>query len=511
MSSKYQNPIAVQALEELLQRAQRAELTAEEKVVLEGQLSKFPEAREIAVDLMMDEAILEDSLASLQMEEVTGDRRRALFALPSIPSRDRSKRSAFIRGLAAVAMLLFGFFLGDSGRSRDRIDSSESTMVAAPQPIAELVRGVDISFERTTFDLGRHKFDKGIAELRFRSDVNLVIEAPADFTILDDKKMQLREGRLRALVGEGGKGFEVVAPDVGLVDLGTEFGLTVTPGQSTDVHVFSGEVELSDGQSLLLAREGYAARWKKGRQEETFVEPDDKGFESPASLQMREARAQWDAWLADPATLLCYDFSGKGNQVINLAKPGLANGTIKGPRRVSGRTDDETALLFDQEGDHVAINLPDIPGSATFSAWIWPEIPETSQGAILNSAGFEPGDLHWQVTRNASVRGGAHSLFEMVGRGGVLQFGQWNHVALVIDRTKAKCFFYINGTVVSYNWLMGSQPLLPGLATLGDWLEPNGYPQRRGFRGRIAQLVISGRAIDHEEMKTISQRGAPKR
>src|SRR5207247_1023470 len=49
---------------------------------------------------------------------------------------------------------------------------------------------------------------------------------------------------LRATVPPQATGFTIRSPKLDLVDRGTEFGLDVTDGGKTDVHVFQGKVEL---------------------------------------------------------------------------------------------------------------------------------------------------------------------------------------------------------------------------------------------------------------------------
>ena len=74
-------------------------------------------------------------------------------------------------------------------------------------------------------------------------------EGPAEIEILDESRVVCRLGRLRAHVPEPARGFAVLAPSFELVDLGTEFGLSVLDNGMAEVHVFDGKVELYDAET----------------------------------------------------------------------------------------------------------------------------------------------------------------------------------------------------------------------------------------------------------------------
>jgi hypothetical protein len=75
--------------------------------------------------------------------------------------------------------------------------------------------------------------------------VKLVIEGPADWTIDGDNNATLKRGKLVATVPKQAVGFTVVTPTARLVDLGTEFGVRVSDGGSTELLVLRGAVDAS--------------------------------------------------------------------------------------------------------------------------------------------------------------------------------------------------------------------------------------------------------------------------
>jgi len=87
------------------------------------------------------------------------------------------------------------------------------------------------------------ELEYGLAELEFASGAKVILEGPAEFTVVGNNASNLGLGRLAATVPEGAQGFTVATPDLEIVDLGTEFGVAVEDGGNTDVHVFKGMVE----------------------------------------------------------------------------------------------------------------------------------------------------------------------------------------------------------------------------------------------------------------------------
>lgn len=81
----------------------------------------------------------------------------------------------------------------------------------------------------------------GIVKLLYDNDVEVLIEAPAEYQIESSGAIRLNYGRLFARVSEAGKGFSVFTRNTKIVDLGTEFGVYADPLNKTELHVFKGK------------------------------------------------------------------------------------------------------------------------------------------------------------------------------------------------------------------------------------------------------------------------------
>jgi len=87
----------------------------------------------------------------------------------------------------------------------------------------------------------------GIAKLVFDNNTRVVIEAPAEFEIMDSDHIKIKYGRVYATVPPEAIGFTLTTPNSKIIDLGTEFGVQTDPYGSTELHVIKGKTTLVAG------------------------------------------------------------------------------------------------------------------------------------------------------------------------------------------------------------------------------------------------------------------------
>ena len=132
--------------------------------------------------------------------------------------------------------------------------------------VAILTRAVDVIWEEggpapvigSALATEVLRIRSGVLQLEFYGGVTLVAEGPAEIELKAIDRIACRSGKLRARVPPSARGFRVDSPAVDLVDLGTEFGMRIVPGQKSEVHVFDGKVELYETGSP----SGRAAKWE---------------------------------------------------------------------------------------------------------------------------------------------------------------------------------------------------------------------------------------------------------
>lgn len=96
---------------------------------------------------------------------------------------------------------------------------------------------------------GRFRLAEGVAKLVFDNGAELRLEGPADLELRAGNRCTLHAGRLVARCPESARGFFVDTPSASLKDLGTEFGVSVSDGKTSDVQVFEGRVDVTHGKT----------------------------------------------------------------------------------------------------------------------------------------------------------------------------------------------------------------------------------------------------------------------
>lgn len=113
------------------------------------------------------------------------------------------------------------------------------------------------------------RIDRGLAELQFQCGARVVLEGPARLELLSGTSARLGSGKMTARVPPEAAGFEVLSPQGKVIDLGTEFGVSVGTGGATEVVVFEGMVEAhptgGTGDGARSVTRNHAARIAAGR------------------------------------------------------------------------------------------------------------------------------------------------------------------------------------------------------------------------------------------------------
>ena len=120
----------------------------------------------------------------------------------------------------------------------------------------------------------------GLVEIETTSGTTLMVEAPAQFELVDALHGRLMAGNVVVRMLKGQSGFVMDLPQMRVTDLGTEFGVSVSLNGESRVQVFEGKVsaeslavagkrELNVGESLLCKTDGTLSSEKS--REDRFV------------------------------------------------------------------------------------------------------------------------------------------------------------------------------------------------------------------------------------------------
>ncbi len=130
----------------------------------------------------------------------------------------------------------------------------------------------------------RLRLNKGLVQLTFDMGAKVVIEGPSDFVVASANSATLDAGRIAAVVPKSGRGYTILTPTAEVVDLGTEFGVTVNDQGASEVHVFEGDVVArprrggASGAELIHAQKDEAIQFDAARDEGRKILADSAKF-----------------------------------------------------------------------------------------------------------------------------------------------------------------------------------------------------------------------------------------
>jgi FecR protein len=198
--------------------------------------------------------------ASAVLERVIEEETSVRSSSPSELSPNRRRPPAHLyrwSSLAAGVLIAVGSFaLGVWGRTprRPPQKGSEATVARSiGANVAWLVNAQNCQWAENQAGMpGRDmhagkslQLIRGLAEIEFERGTRLILQGPAGLELISGNEARLIHGALTARVPERARGFTIYSPRGKVVDLGTEFGLSVDDRGNTAVRVFEGKVVAS--------------------------------------------------------------------------------------------------------------------------------------------------------------------------------------------------------------------------------------------------------------------------
>ncbi|MEP3481590.1 MAG: FecR family protein [Fuerstiella sp.] len=137
----------------------------------------------------------------------------------------------------------------------------------------------------------------GTIELTFDDGAVVTLAGPVEFQVRSASLLELRQGQLSATVPKPAIGFTVVTPTSEVVDLGTEFDVSVKDTGASDVVIRKGEVEVSPG-----GRMGKDIQtWQlvpRGLNRASFFARPDNGQPGPIVAKVEGTRGQFQGMIS---------------------------------------------------------------------------------------------------------------------------------------------------------------------------------------------------------------------
>ncbi len=527
------------------------------------QATRRREAEEAAV-MAAEEALAAERQRKLEREERHNRRRPEPIVIPY--------SVAYLGAVAfAASMLWIAFTLLPAGDAEVASSKLSPEVASVPLVVTPLVATVvdstaaeltvvtgDEGEEKqraispmagTRLAAGRYELTHGVVELEFNSGASVVVEAPATIILDSADRLQLLRGRLVGMVPPEAIGFTVMTSTATIVDLGTEFGVSVPEAhnadtQATDISVFNGEVEV-----VTVSSADQQAPQRQRLLVNTSVRVDNAGsfatsetnthryFRDVPDTKELQQKIAYERWLtyskklaADPDMVAYYTFNDQqlgDTQLFDRAIDGpLLHGDIQGAQWVEGRWPHKQALRFANsnplsDSNHfVQVDIPGRFDVLTLAAWVNVDAMAEGYSALLVSDGWSRvGQVHWQLTKDGRNHIGLYDSPDIIKRDADMplqanRFGKWHHMAVVCSTHTQQTTFYIDGKPAGTKDMRASQEMFFGPSRIGGWkpeASEDGFTvdDWETLRGRMDELVIIGRTLDKQEIQSMYEAGRP--
>ena len=538
------NPALERRLLELLHAA-RDEGDTAARTELNALLRSSPDARATVARLLVDEFALSSRLRDDELIALLDNAAPLPFASP-FPETSAPRHSSLWTWAAAAAVAL-GFFVFFSLRflPSAAIAAHEPMPVAVLQEQADAVwRGATLA-AGTALTPGPHSLASGLIALEFTNGARLLIEGPAEFDLISSDHVYFKSGNLSAEVPPPAQGFTISTPEMRVVDLGTRFGLSLSPTGKGIVRVEKGEVEVHRHQVQRNLLEGDSIAFDRSGEVDAALFPHSL---IPSEVNLRERLASFDVrrtarWrgafdrlAGDAATLFSYDFAPSAENARSAANrapasPGQSAVSLVGVAWAEGRWSGKSAVEFRGPADRLRLQYPGRHPALTLLCWIRVDSLPNDFNGLLLPGDYQAGSVQWMITQDGQLR---FSMFNGRASPGSekgwdkhilapvltpLDFGRWVLLATTYDSTSGLVQHYRDGSLVGSGKLDLPLPAALGSMGVGNWANSRltsdsqrSEKNRSNYRnlvGRLDELTVLARPLSAEELSRYYEASRP--
>ena len=520
-------------------------LSIKDKERLQKLLEDSDEARKHYIRFMD----MSTSIAHCAEEVVGGDSEDEVILFPL-----KEKMEKFLTPiLAFAAAIAFGVYISLNFTSTDFLTENDEISaesegldfgdsVTNDFTLAVMTKSVGVKWSNETWfrpSLGSTlepsllQIDEGLVQLEFLKGSTVILEGPVNFELINSNEGSLSSGKLRATVPEVARGFTINLPKGKLIDLGTEFGLSVHNGGSAEIYVYRGNVlyagenesgeeverEVSGGQALFVDPNGFS-NWVE-MPSEAFIGTADIAFRSKEESQNRHASwVQLSEEIAQNAnTSLYYSFDhhspwARALQNQSSQNQDSLNGAIIGCTWSEGRWPGKGALAFKRKNDRVRLDFNVSLQAFTLSAWIKIDKLKDKMSPILCSESLSSGSGSWFINQKGQVvlevsRGSKKDMYQSAVAFRSERMGRWVHVATSFDLSKRKVSHFVNGRSFSHEKIRSQIPVSFSNSSLGYCSKAKPFKRQITLQGSMDELAIFKTSMPESEIRRMYEIGCP--
>ncbi|GAA5497282.1 hypothetical protein Rhal01_03475 [Rubritalea halochordaticola] len=441
--------------------------------------------------------------------------------------RQKIQRGQWLRrALAVAAVIAVSLVALVLLQPESATQSGEATMASVVRADGVEWAGSQIESGAVLGEGGTVKISKGLLEMDLAGQGRLIVEGPAHLEFPEDGKAVLHHGRVVMRATKQGIGYRMETPLGSVVDLGTEFGVSVEEDGVVETHVIDGSVEAfakgDKGGVKLLKND--AMRFGQDGGEKIQADLGNFYTEMPPSHNGGAGYIHWsfdegEGITAHSKGKLAKEAPGQGGMTLKVEDEGSL------PQWSEGVS--SSALSFDGKGAYGESSYRGIGGGKPRSVCFWVKVPKDlkiSEGYGLVSWGIHNVEgKAWQIAVNPQPEQGPVGRLRLGLFGGQvvgstdLRDGQWHHVAVVLyggtrPDVGTHVLLYLDGKQEKVS-RRALQEVLTDVDSPdhGLWVGRNmayfgngqGMTGHRFFRGSLDELYIFDYALSAEEVQAL--------
>lgn len=461
-----------------------------------GQLHRLLEAQPELGEKLLQHLEMDAMLRAIQPQYV------ATTQLVALPNKRRFSSTSFAAMAACIALLVTWIVLL----------SPKATMQATSPPVAIFKQGLNLEWESPALTPGAPlspgllKWKSGIVQIEFSQGARVAIQGPAEFQLVSSNEANCELGKLSAQVPPQAVGFRINTPKGSIVDLGTEFGLAIN-SDSSEVHVFKGEVELrKDHKRVESLRKGEGMSFAA---EPIPLTADPSKFAALSKINGLEDPS-------DPSLKIHFSFDeDPTTQALHNQGTLDENGRIEGTSRTTGNGQGKAALEIRSAGDHVRLGVPGEIKALTLAATVRIDDLNPRFNSLLMSDGWGNNKVHWQILNSGKIRFAVGMpkdkriglQFDTPTHFTSERLGKWIQLAVVFDPDAKEVRHYADGVLLTRLPMEGDARLEIGNAELGNWnkLKNTSEIGPIHLNGAMDEFKLWDRALTDTEVQALAE------